>query len=273
MPNPQSMASGDLLITLSRVGSFRAGRHGDLMRKLLTFLIAAIFSISVSASSFGSMMLLGVGGGSAGTPFSITYVSDNSFVGSSPVTFTSQAIGTADPTRIVVVTIGTITSGGGLVTSVTIGGSTANHATGASTNNGTGGSGTDIYYLAVPSGTTATIVVTGTSFSRCVIGVYSVVGTGSAFSTANAANNAAITSLPVTVTVPAGGGAIGVLTPHSSSAGPLTITNMTMDINNLVVGGSTYGFGNTTSAPGSTTFTGNWAGSTDAAISVATFSP
>jgi hypothetical protein len=27
--HPQSMASGDLLITLSRVGSFRAGRHGD----------------------------------------------------------------------------------------------------------------------------------------------------------------------------------------------------------------------------------------------------
>jgi hypothetical protein len=48
------------------------------MRKLLTFLIAAIFSISVSASSFGSMMLLGVSGGSASTPFSITHVSDNS---------------------------------------------------------------------------------------------------------------------------------------------------------------------------------------------------
>jgi hypothetical protein len=38
--NSQSMASGDLLITLSRVGSFRAGRHGDHMCKLLTFLIA-----------------------------------------------------------------------------------------------------------------------------------------------------------------------------------------------------------------------------------------
>jgi hypothetical protein len=29
MPNLKSMASGDLVITLSRVGSFRAGRHGD----------------------------------------------------------------------------------------------------------------------------------------------------------------------------------------------------------------------------------------------------
>jgi hypothetical protein len=37
------------------------------MRKLLTFLIASIFSIAVSASSFGgSMMLLGVGGPPAG---------------------------------------------------------------------------------------------------------------------------------------------------------------------------------------------------------------
>ena len=36
MPHPKSMASGDLMITLSRVGSFRAGR------KLLTFLIAQI---------------------------------------------------------------------------------------------------------------------------------------------------------------------------------------------------------------------------------------
>jgi hypothetical protein len=41
MPKSQSMASGDLLITLSRVGSFRAGRHGAFtMRKLLTLLIA-----------------------------------------------------------------------------------------------------------------------------------------------------------------------------------------------------------------------------------------
>jgi hypothetical protein len=29
MPNPKSMASGDLTITLIRVRSFRAGRHGD----------------------------------------------------------------------------------------------------------------------------------------------------------------------------------------------------------------------------------------------------
>jgi hypothetical protein len=29
MPNRKSMASGDLTITLIRVGSFRAGRHGD----------------------------------------------------------------------------------------------------------------------------------------------------------------------------------------------------------------------------------------------------
>jgi len=57
MPNPKSMASGDLTITLSRVGSFRAGRHGDAMRKLLTFLIAlatTVFAVvsPVSAQGF-----------------------------------------------------------------------------------------------------------------------------------------------------------------------------------------------------------------------------
>jgi hypothetical protein len=47
--HPKSMASGDLLITLSRVGSFRAGRHGAFtMRKLLTLLIA------LSANVFGA---------------------------------------------------------------------------------------------------------------------------------------------------------------------------------------------------------------------------
>jgi hypothetical protein len=56
MPNLKSMASGDLTITLCRVGSFRAGRHGDQMRKLLTFLIAlgaVAFGVCSPASAWG----------------------------------------------------------------------------------------------------------------------------------------------------------------------------------------------------------------------------
>jgi hypothetical protein len=48
------------LITLYRVGSFRAGRHGDFMRKFLTFLIASLWFAYVPAHA--NMMMTGVGG-------------------------------------------------------------------------------------------------------------------------------------------------------------------------------------------------------------------
>jgi hypothetical protein len=56
--NSQSMASGDLMITLSRVGSFRAGRHGRLtMRKLLTLWIA-LAAIALAAPAYADSIKL-----------------------------------------------------------------------------------------------------------------------------------------------------------------------------------------------------------------------
>jgi hypothetical protein len=72
MPNLKSMASGDLTITLSRVGSFRAGRHGDAaMRKLLTFLIAlgaVVFAVISPVSSTSVLMLAAPQSSSSCTP-------------------------------------------------------------------------------------------------------------------------------------------------------------------------------------------------------------
>jgi hypothetical protein len=45
------------LITLSRVGSFRAGRHGDSMRKLLTFLIALASIAFTTAAPVSAQMM------------------------------------------------------------------------------------------------------------------------------------------------------------------------------------------------------------------------
>ena len=214
---------------------------------------------------------------SGGTPFSLTHITDVSNNSSlQNYSFATTSVGTADPTRIVAVGISWI--GTQTISSVTIGGNTASHATNASGVAGGGNTNTDIYYLAVPTGTTATIAVnlSATGALRMVVNVYSVIGTGAAFST-GANTDAAATSLTfataATATIPSGGGAIVIVSAHSASAGPFTATNFTLDTSNLVVGGSTYGCGHNTSGSGSTAFNAVWLASTDAALSVATFTP
>jgi hypothetical protein len=211
------------------------------------------------------------------TPFSIAYVSDNSNAsGASSYTFTSQNIGTPGSTRIVVVGVFAQTTGcPETVSSVTIGGSSATEATSANGCDSIGGSFTDIWYLAVPTGAAATIVVNfSNSVNRAGIFVYNVFGTSSSFSAANNdASGTPGTSASATVTVPSGGGTVGVVTPHATGE-TISGSNLSMDVTGLVVGGSTYGAGHDTSHSGSTSFGFSWSPtSTQYSMSVAAFSP
>jgi hypothetical protein len=230
------------------------------MRKLLTFLIslgAIVLSLWLAVSPLyaGSMTLLGVGSAPiSGTPFGITYVSENSLVSSTAsFSFAAQPIGTADPTRLTCVTatwIGT----GVTITSLTIGGNAATQVSGALSNSDTSGQASDIWCLGVPTGTTATIAYTlSASTSRSSIQVYSVIGTGAAVSTGTSAfSSTTVATLTKAATIPAGGGAIAVVNVHSASASAFSGTNLTLD-NQLVVGSATVQSGHNSSSSGSTT--------------------
>lgn len=211
----------------------------------------------------------------SGTPFGITFVSNNnSVVATSAYTFTAQNIGTADATRIVVVAISAQGGTGITVLSVTIGGVFAAQVSGAYAQ-ASSGPATDIWQLAVPTGTSADIIVTwSTSITRMAVAVYGVIGTGVSVSTGANANSAtSVSTLVQSATIPASGGAIGILNAHSSTAGAMTPTNLVSDTN-VVFGNSTMQSGKNTSSSGSTSMGFSWAGTaTDGALSLVTFNP
>lgn len=216
---------------------------------------------------------------SVGTPFSITYESNNTNAASqSAYTFSGQAIGTADPTRIVVVCVGWNSSGGSApISSMTIGGASASQATGAyQTDPFNTGGNTDIWYAPLATGTTATVIVnlTGTP-SRLGIGVYNVTGTSASFSTAsgNATAASSVTSLSATLTEPTGGGVIGIMYVHATGI-TISGSNLTMDITDLNIGvaKTSIGLGNDTSHNGSNSFGFTFA-SNQGTMSVAAWNP
>lgn len=191
-------------------------------------------------------------------------------------TYTSASIGTADPTRIVVIAIASGITAGNAVTGVTLAGSACTHAT--STNNGSGaGASCDIWYIAVPTGTSANIVITWAgSETRSAIAVYTVIGSVGGFSVGSSSNSATgVTTLSSTATIPAGGCAISVLSIHASAtAGTITNgANIPIDNTGTAFGNSCIGAGHNTSGSGSTTFTYNWTTAADCSMAVATFSP
>jgi hypothetical protein len=160
------------------------------------------------------------------TPFGITYVATSKDASTATTfTFTNHSIGAADSSRIVVVGLADAGSGGNTISSVTIGGNSAAIAvqtSGTSTRVG-------IAYLAVPSGTTATIVATYSgSVSRCFVNVYSVVGAqnGTPFDTDGPAGGGT-SSRSITIDAPIGGGVIAIST--DGNADDTTWTNATED--------------------------------------------
>jgi len=142
--------------------------------------------------------------------------------GATTHTFTSRAIGAVPPagkTRLVVVTVDYVNTGGTAgISGVTIGGVAA---TLVKQQNSGGIPGCGIYALAVPSGTTATIVVTTATTAFCVIGVYRVVGANS--TQLDTQSNTA-DPINITVNVKAGGYVIG--TAQNRNRGTTTWTNL-----------------------------------------------
>ncbi len=157
------------------------------MRKLLTFLIALgaiVFAVVATASA--NMMLTGVGsapGGGGGTPFGITntdFASDTTTQTTYNFSARNFAIGSADPSRLVVVVVGARQAGTvGAASGVLINGSAASLVVSGADSTAPSGATTtlDIYQLAVSTGTTATVAVTYPSaMLRAGSAVYSILG-------------------------------------------------------------------------------------------------
>jgi hypothetical protein len=129
-----------------------------------------------------------VAGASASVTY-ITHLEDTS--NATTYTFSGADIGAEAADRIVVVGVGTETTGGtATVSSVTIGGDAASVAV---ENGGFNRTFAGLYYLEVPTGTTADIVVSFSTASeqRCVIGIWNINGASSAtpYDTDIASNN------------------------------------------------------------------------------------
>lgn len=243
---------------------------------LLRQLSLALALVCLPASGWaGSMTLLGVDGGAASTPFSITQLA-------SPVTTTTNATDPASISGVAVASSGlsvyTICHGPNntTITAVSIGSTSMSQATGAG-HTSSAGSNCDIWYASGATGPTATLSITfsgGIVQTRIVVGQYQITGSPTpSFSAGGGNNTSSGTSLSAAVSIPSGGGAIAAALTHSATSGSGTPTNLSLDTNNLVVGTSTSYIGNNTTSSGSTTMGVSWTGSTDAALAIATFSP
>ena len=141
-------------------------------------------------------------------------------------TFSSTSIGTAAGDRIVVVSVSGSASdeSGNAMASLTVGGIAATKAAEAWHN----GKLTAIWYAAVPTGTTATIVATfGDSQTRCSIAVHTLTGASASPSdTATTSGSGSSLSLSA-LTIPTDGVAIVSFANGSSSI--VTWTNATED--------------------------------------------
>lgn len=221
--------------------------------------------------------------GGASTPFSITYngqvvlASASCTVGGTTTCNYTISIGTPDPTRIVAVPIWIRPNGTNpVVNSVTINGVSATQAINAYKSVNSGGLVVDGWYAPVPlgSGSVTVTVVSSLAITRMGIVSYSIIGTSSAFSAANAGGTTSALTTNIPVTVPTGGGSVGVAvtdgTPTAAS-----FTNLTQDFSGPIAGNQWPESGHDTSHSGSTTFTATWTGGSNGnvIISVMAFSP
>lgn len=158
-------------------------------------------------------------------------------------TFTTRAIGTAATNRYVVAAIGLANSPVPTISSVTIGGVSATlvvQTTGTFER-------TAFWIAAVPTGTTATVVVNCAASIRCSIGLWALYDLNSA--TATDTDSSASSTGTVNLDISAGGVAIGYSnTFTSATARTFTWTNLTegfdvaYDGNNQSVTGASAAF-------------------------------
>lgn len=156
----------------------------------------------------------------SGSSFSITATATKiDTVGGTSVTYNSggdPSIGTADANRIVVVAIFARLGATATVSGVTIdngGGAVSMNRVSSAAATITASCCSDIFYLNVTTGTTATIAVTynGSSLSSA-IEVYSVItSTPSQTPTGNSSSNTSASALNQSLAIPSGGGLISVV--------------------------------------------------------------
>jgi len=146
-------------------------------------------------------------------------------------TFAGKDIGAVASDRVIAVGVGTSSgTNAAVISSVTIGGISA---TKAISSNAEENSLSDIWYATVPTGTTATVVVTYTlEQQRCGIGVWAVYNSSGA-PTATAEDNqdiadaSAVTS--TTINVPANGGVLAYACGVSGGVLTFTLAGVTED--------------------------------------------
>lgn len=151
-------------------------------------------------------------GGAAHAAFSMveTAQGTNGTTGNS-MTFSAMNLGTPSADRIILVLVTSrFNQGTAVIGSLTIASNAATQVSGAQFHNATTDDlFTDAYFLAVPTGTSATIVVTllsgGDTMDRTQIGVYAVTGSLSTPTTAFGGSNSSSGTSSMSVTVPSGG--------------------------------------------------------------------
>lgn len=164
-------------------------------------------------------------------PISVVYVSSNSSsTDATSYTFTSQSIGTASATRIVVVAVYCrSTSAGSNISSVTIGGNAMTSRVSVGNSNTSGGqSRVALFTYPLTTGTTATIVVNySTTSARCGIAVYNLFDATSETPVVTNTSNGSATLTLSSNTV---SGDVGIGAGNSSTTGPtFSWTGLTED--------------------------------------------
>lgn len=158
-------------------------------------------------------------------------------VGGSPITFTGISFGTADTNRIIAVPVcWRANADGDTITGMTIGGVSATQASGAYVS-ATGGAWiSDIWYAAVPTGTSGNVVVTfSATTSRTGIATYRIItGTSTPTSVQNTSGNGTVISKAITIN--SGGKGLAFFSDRIGSGTNIVWTNATSDYNALTVG-------------------------------------
>lgn len=180
--------------------------------------------------------------GASGPTFALDFVAGPSTTSAGNVTYTAVSLGAADTNRIVAVCVGWRPAAtGDTVTSITIGGVSATQATGAyiSGNFGAQPVNSDLWYAAVPTGTTGDIVINfSASPSRNCAGVYRIVTAHPApSSVVTAAQAGSTTPISTTITVPGTGGGFAMQSNRRGTNSSSTWTNAVKDFEVLNLGG------------------------------------
>lgn len=209
-----------------------------MIKLFIAFIIALLPTLSLAQS----IPFPGPGSGNtAFTPAAAIALTDNDAqeAAQTVFTFTSKAAGAAASNRYLLAAIsGRSGSTATDITSVTIGGIAATNVIRVfGAGSGSGENVTAIYIAAVPTGTTATVVVTfNVNFARCSVSLYRAVDLVS--STATATASSLVANPTGTFNVSAGGFAIGAAYTQATSS--FTWTNLTENVDTTTNFTNTY---------------------------------